>query len=190
MLKVHTIALVHYLQQRFHCSNDEIAKILNQNTVLFGRSIRGIQESIMIVERTIKEGTTDKNILTYGLSYYPEQMNTILSLKSIYGIDAQELFCFRNNDTHFPIDRCLKSAEILQRYNIPGHVVTRNKGLLFRNPGDLADDLELISSIVTDRKYFEHVSFGSLLNNIRRLKTNMKKQSIDFFETVDEKFIE
>lgn len=191
LLKIHTIALVHYLQQRLNLSNDKIVETVNRNIFCNGRSIRGIEESIIIVERTAKEPITAETIRTYCFTLFPEQIGKIFKLKTIHGVDVQELLIFRHKYfSHFPIDRFLKSAEVLQKYNVPEHVVRKDKVLLFRNPVDLADDLELIYSIVSDRKYFEHIYFGTLLIHIRRLKMSMEQQKIDFYKTVDERFIE
>lgn len=190
LLKIHIIALVHYLQQRLNLSKEKVVETINQNIFCNGRSIRGIEDSIMIAERTANRALTSENVQSYCLKLFPEQIKSIFELKSIYGIDVLELICTRPNSIHFPMERCLKSAEVLQKYNIPEHVVRRYKSLLFRNPGDLAEDLELISSIASDGKYFQHVYFGTLLLHIRRLKMNMEQQKIDFYKTVDERFIE
>lgn len=190
LLKIHTIAMVHYMQQRLNLSNEKIGEILHRKVISIGRSICGIEESLMLVEKTSKEGIIDETIRSYCFTLFPEQMKTIFGLKSIYGIDVKEMLKCRHSYSHFPIDRCLKAAEILQNYNIPEHVVRINKTLLFMNPGDLADNLKLISSIVIDRKFFEHVYFGALVINIRRLKKNMERQNINFYKTFDERFIE
>lgn len=190
LLKIHIIALVHYLQQRLNWSKEKIVETINRNIFCNGRSIRGIEDSIMIAERAANGALTSEHVQSYCLNLFPEQIKPLFELKTIYGIDILEIICSRPNSIHFPMDRCMKSAQVLQKYMIPEHIVRRYKSLLFRNPGDLADDLELIASIVSDSKYFQHVYFGTLLLHIRRLKMNMEQQKIDFYKTVDERFIE
>lgn len=190
LLKIQTIALVHYMQQRLHLSNEQITKTTQRNVISNGRSIRGIEESVMTVERTTKKPITAEANSTYCLTLFPEQIETTFSLKSIYGVDIQEMLSLRHNVCHFPIEKCLKTAEVLQRYNVPEHTVRRNVKLLLRNPSNMAEDLELISSIDTDRKYFAHVHFGSLVMCIRRLKVDMEQKKINFYKTVDDRFLE